>query len=46
MEKNKNSELVFTTYVTLKNGRKLYARQFGTEEFCFLMNLLNFQEMF
>ena len=35
MEKNKNSELVFTTYVTLKNGRKLYARQFGKKVFCF-----------
>ena len=35
MTKSNEVELVFTPYITLKNGRRLYARQFGKKAFCF-----------
>ena len=35
MQKCDQSELVFTPYITLKNGQRLYARQFGKKVFCF-----------
>lgn len=35
MQKCDQSELVFTPYITLKNGQCLYARQFGKKVFCF-----------
>ena len=37
MEKNSKNEaeLVFTTYITLKNGQRLYAKQRGKKVFCF-----------
>lgn len=27
--------MVYTPYITLKNGRRLYASQFGKKVFCF-----------
>lgn len=35
MEKYDQSEMVFTTYITLKNGQRLYAKQVGKKVFCF-----------
>ena len=35
MQKCDQSGLVFTPYITLKNGQRLYARQFGKKVFCF-----------
>lgn len=35
MQKCDQSELVFTPYITLKNGQRLYARQVGKKVFCF-----------
>lgn len=35
MEKAKNSSVVFTPYITLKNGKRIYARQYGLKAFCF-----------
>ncbi|MGN0408909.1 MAG: hypothetical protein ACI4E3_00730 [Candidatus Fimousia sp.] len=35
MQKCDQCELVFTPYITLKNGHRLYARQFGKKAFCF-----------
>lgn len=35
MEKCDQNELIFTPYITLKNGQRLYARQFGKRVFCF-----------
>ena len=35
MTKSNEVELVFTPYITLKNGHRLYARQFGKKVFCF-----------
>ncbi len=35
MQKCDQGELVFTPYITLKNGQRLYARQFGKKAFCF-----------
>ena len=35
MEKSDRNELVFTSYITLKNGNRLYARQVGKKAFCF-----------
>lgn len=32
---NHKNDLVFTPYITLKNGRRLYARNFGKKAFCF-----------
>ena len=35
MTKYSQDELVFTAYITLKNGQRLYARQRGKKVFCF-----------
>lgn len=35
MKKYNKSELVFTPYITLKNGKRLYASQVGKKAFCF-----------
>lgn len=35
MTKYSQDELVFTAYITLKNGQHLYARQRGKKVFCF-----------
>ena len=29
------NEMVFTAYITLKNGNRLYAKQVGKKAFCF-----------
>lgn len=34
----KNSRRVYVAYITLKNGRRIYARQYGKKAFCFLAN--------
>lgn len=34
MQKHEKN-LVFTPYITLKNGHRLYARKFGKKAFCF-----------
>lgn len=35
MQKYSRDDLVFTAYITLKNGQRLYARQRGKKVFCF-----------
>ena len=35
MQNCSQSDLVFTAYITLKNGKRLYARQVGKKAFCF-----------
>ena len=35
MEKCDQAEMVFTAYITLKNGNRLYAKQVGKKAFCF-----------
>lgn len=35
MTNEKQEELVFTPYITLKNGHRIYARQYGKKVFCF-----------
>lgn len=35
MTKSNEVELVFTPYITLKNGHRIYARQYGKKVFCF-----------
>lgn len=35
MKAEKNEDLVFTAYITLRNGNRLYARQIGKKAFCF-----------
>lgn len=41
MEKTANEtgetglNLVYTAYITLKNGKRLYTKQFGLKAFCF-----------
>lgn len=35
MKTRGNDELVFTPYITLKNGTRLYAKQLGKKVFCF-----------
>ena len=35
MAKCSKSDLVFTPYITLKNGQRIYARQYGKKVFCF-----------
>ena len=32
----KNPRRVYVAYITLKNGRRIYARQYGKKAFCFL----------
>lgn len=29
------SDVIFSPYITLKNGRRIYARQYGKKAFCF-----------
>ena len=38
MKKRKDSNFTFTAYITLKDGRKIYARQFGKKAFCIPVN--------
>lgn len=33
--RKKGSRRVFAAYITLKNGRRIYARQYGKKAFCF-----------
>lgn len=35
MEKCDQAEMVFTAYITLKNGNRLYAKQVGKKHFAF-----------
>lgn len=35
MKKYDETDLVFTTFITLKNGKRLYAKQVGKKVFCF-----------
>ncbi len=35
MQKYAQNDLVFTPYITLKNGQRLYAKQRGKKVFCF-----------
>ena len=35
MKKCNQSDMVFTAYITLKNGHRLYAKQVGKKAFCF-----------
>lgn len=34
----KRTRRVFVAYITLKNGRRIYARQYGKKAFCFLVD--------
>lgn len=31
----KEDSFVYSAYITLKNGRRIYARQYGKKAFCF-----------
>ena len=35
MKKCDQDKMVFTAYITLKNGKRLYAKQVGKKVFCF-----------
>ena len=35
---NKSLRRVYVSYITLKNGRRIYARQYGKKAFCFLVD--------
>ena len=35
MKKETDYEVVYTPYITLKNGRRIYARHYGKKAFCF-----------
>lgn len=35
MENCNKTQMVFRPYITLKNGQRLYAKQFGKKAFCF-----------
>lgn len=35
---DKSPRRVYVAYITLKNGRRIYARQYGKKAFCFLVN--------
>lgn len=35
MDKCKEIEMVYTPYITLKNGHRIYAWQYGKKVFCF-----------
>lgn len=30
-----DTEFVYTPYITLKNGKRIYAKQYGKKAFCF-----------
>lgn len=34
----KSARRVFVAYITLKNGRRIYARHYGKKAFCFLVD--------
>ncbi len=34
MKKENKDKLIFTPYITLKDGRRIYARQYGKKAFC------------
>lgn len=38
MKNTDREELVFTPYITLKNGQRVYAKQYGKKVFCFPNN--------
>ena len=38
MKKIQEENLVFVAYITLKNGRRIYARQYGKKAFCLCKN--------
>lgn len=38
MDKCKENEMVYTPYITLKNGHRIYAKQYGKKVFCFPKN--------
>lgn len=44
MKKEPEYDLVFTPYITLKNGRRIYARQYGKKAFCFFRRKLKKKE--
>lgn len=35
---DKSQRRVYVAYITLKNGRRIYARQYGKKAFCFLVD--------
>ena len=35
MSKCKENDMVYTPYITLKNGQRIYASQYGKKVFCF-----------
>lgn len=35
MDKSEKSSVIFTPYITLKNGKRIYANQYGLKAFCF-----------
>lgn len=35
---NKSLRRVYVSYITLKNGRRIYAHQYGKKAFCFLVD--------
>lgn len=35
MKNEAKYDLVFSPYITLKNGRRIYARHYGKKAFCF-----------
>lgn len=35
MNENNQQELVYTAYITLKNGKRIYAKTYGKKAFCF-----------
>ena len=38
MKNDDREDLVFTPYITLKNGQRVYAKQYGKKVFCFTKN--------
>ena len=38
MKNDDREDLVFTPYITLKNGQRVYAKQYGKKVFCFPKN--------
>ncbi len=35
MDISEKSSVIFTPYITLKNGKRIYASQYGLKAFCF-----------
>ena len=44
MTKSNEGKLVFTPYITLKNGHRIYARQYGKKVFASLKSELKTQK--